>query len=164
MVRKKFLPFDIAKYGVANHKIAAFCFDWVLNIPGVLPNEFLSPASYPNTMKWLERYAHAVALSKAQKPAPTLLTGSGMAKLILESEFSESAGPVKKDPTGLQKDQTVALYRIDDMSLASQHRDVGRLVTLTEHEVALEIKANATEVELRIHAPRWQFAVEAVEI
>ncbi|KAJ5986977.1 hypothetical protein N7451_011342 [Penicillium sp. IBT 35674x] len=140
---------------------AAFCFDWVM--AGVLPNEFLSTDSYPNTLKWLERYAHTVAQAKAAGAAPTLLTGSDMVKVILESEFSESAGPVKKDPTGLQEGQTVALYRIDDVSSASYHRDVGRLVTLTEHEVALEIKAKAADVELRVHAPRWQFAVEAVD-
>jgi hypothetical protein len=124
---------------------------------------FFPPIAF-RTLKWLERYAHAVELSKAQRAVPTLLTGPDMAKLILKSEFFESEGPVMKDPTALQKGQKVALYRTDDMSSASQHQDVGSLVTLTEHEVAVEIKVKATEVKLRIHAPRWQFAVEAIGI
>ncbi|PYH43893.1 glutathione S-transferase family protein [Aspergillus saccharolyticus JOP 1030-1] len=139
---------------------AAFCFDWIINIPGAQINEFISASAYPFTWRWLDRYRHAIAASQKQGAAITQLTGHDATNLILESDFAERAVTVMDDPTRLQEGQVVALYRIDDMSSSVKHRDVGRLVGLTPHETVVAIKAKASDVEIRVHAPRWQFEVE----
>ncbi|PWY64804.1 hypothetical protein BO83DRAFT_420162 [Aspergillus eucalypticola CBS 122712] len=139
---------------------AAFLFDWIFNMPGVQINELISASAYPFTWRWLDRYRHAIAASQKQGAAITQLTGPEATKLILESEFAEMAGTVMDDPTRLREGQIVALYRIDDLSSSVKHRDVGRLVGLTPHETVIAIKAKATDIEIRIHAPRSQFEVE----
>lgn len=131
---------------------------------GALPETFFSAKIYPHTHAWLERYRAAVAAGRNQAAAPALLSGSEAAGLITGSDFAEPEGAAEADPTNLKKGQLVAVYRNDDRVSKTKHRDVGRLVTLTPREIAITVTVNAKESdnELRIHCPRWQFAVEAV--
>ena len=132
-------------------------------MPGALPETFFSAKIYPHTHAWLDSYRAAVAAGRSQTAAPELLPGPEAANLIIGSGFAEPEGTTTEDPTNLKKGQLVAVYRNDDIVSKTNHRDIGRLITLTPHETTIAINAQGTDKELRIHCPRWQFAVEAVD-
>jgi hypothetical protein len=131
-------------------------------MPGALPEHFFSD-EFPKTFGYLKRYRRALEAADTQGPKPESLTGLDAAKLITESGFVEPEGDVEHDPTLLKKGQNVALWRTDESALSrSINRDLGKLSALTSHEVVITTEVTSTIREIRLHAPRWGFAVEKV--
>ncbi|GKZ38479.1 hypothetical protein AbraIFM66950_010703 [Aspergillus brasiliensis] len=140
----------------------AFALDWVLGIPEALPERFVSD-EFPKTFDYLKRYNRAIATANNQCLKPESLAGPDAAKLITESDFVELEGDVEHDHTFLQKRQKVALSRTDESDFSrSVNRDLGTLLALTPQEVVIATEVTSTTPEIRLHAPRWGFAVESV--
>lgn len=137
-------------------------------MPGALPNNFFPTDVYPRTWAWLGKFQSTLAECQGRTGAPILLAGPDAAKQILASDFGEPQGMTsattgeEEDPTGLKRGQLVAVYRNDDIISRTKHRDIGRLMSLTPHEIVVAIGAG-TRSEVRVHCPRWQFAIEGVE-
>lgn len=97
-------------------------------------------------------------MKRASKPVP--VKGDEALKRVTEAGFSDSRLVVEaNDPLHLSENAVVDVFPTDG---GGQHRDRGRLVKLTRDEVAIEVKASNGEA-VRIHAPRWNFRVKAVE-
>ncbi|GLA96324.1 hypothetical protein AtubIFM57143_003789 [Aspergillus tubingensis] len=147
---------------------AVFLIDWLSKMPGALPNNFFPTDVYPRTWAWLGKFQSTLAECQGRTGAPILLAGPDAAKQILASDFGEPQGMTsattgeEEDPTGLKRGQLVAVYRNDDIISRTKHRDIGRLMSLTPHEIVVAIGAG-TRSEVRVHCPRWQFAIEGVE-
>ncbi|OJZ87040.1 hypothetical protein ASPFODRAFT_188967 [Aspergillus luchuensis CBS 106.47] len=140
----------------------AFALDWIFGIPEALPERFVSD-EFPKTFDYLKRYNRAIATANNQCLKLESLAGADAAKLITESDFVEPEGDVEHDPTFLQKRQKVALSRSDESdSSRSVNRDLGTLLALTPQEVVIATEVTSTTPEIRLHAPRWGFAVESV--
>lgn len=85
------------------------------------------------------------------------LEGPDAVKEISNGPFGEEQLSFdKQDPTGLGEGEHVHGYPQDT---GSTRRDKCRLVGLTTQEVVISSKAQYG-AEIRVHHPRWNFAVE----
>ena len=81
-------------------------------------------------------------------------------KYVVQAEYYEPEGNVDiGDPLGLKKGQDVESWPIDS---GSRHHDQGRLVSLSSREVVLASQSKIRGKEVRIHHPRWNYRVRAV--
>jgi hypothetical protein len=129
-------------------------------MPGALPEHFFLD-EFPKTFGYLKRYRGVLDAANIQGPKPESLAGPDAANLIIESDFVEPEGDVEHDPTLLKKGQNVALWRTDESAFSrSINRDLGRLSALTSHEVVITTEVTSTTRGIRLHAPRWGFALE----
>jgi len=135
---------------------ACWIFDWLLQLPGAFPEEFFGAMRYPKTMAWRDRYNAAIAKAKEAMPKPKELEGPGAVKKILESGFGEDDLKVEADPTNLQQGQEVEMYPIDT---GSNRRDTGKLIGLSTSEAVISTTSQQGGKEMRIHYPRWNFAI-----
>lgn len=141
---------------------AAWIFTWLAAMPDALPKDLFSAKEFPRTFAWFDRYTEAV--SKAMKKMESdgkvrQLEGDAAVKEISEGPFGEKQLSIdKQDPTGLKEGEHVHGYPQDT---GFTRRDEGQLVGLTTQEVVISSKAQSG-VEIRVHHPRWNFAVERV--
>lgn len=141
---------------------AAWIFTWLADMDDALPNSIFSAKDFPKTYAWFERYKAAIA--KAMKNMESAgkvrsLEGDAAVKEISEGPFGERELTVDgRDPTGLKGGEKVHGYPTDT---GFTRRDEGQLVGLTAQEVVISSKA-ATGAEIRVHHPRWNFAVEKI--
>lgn len=78
----------------------------------------------------------------------------------MDARFAEQESSVdENDPIGLKKGTEVEVWPIDT---GIGHRDHGRLVGLTRHEVVLSVKPEVEVKEVRVHFPRTNFRIQAV--
>ena len=64
---------------------------------------------------------------------------------------------VEADPEGLKEGQEVIMYPIDT---GYNTKEKGKLVGLTSHEAVVSSKSKQGGKDIRIHYPRWNFAIE----
>lgn len=91
-------------------------------------------------------------------PKPVQVSGADAVKHISSAKFSAEVSIDSADPTGLKEGAIVEVWPIDS---GFNHRDKGKLVSLTKDEVALEVSTSAGGSGVRIHAPRWGFRIAA---
>jgi len=78
----------------------------------------------------------------------------------VDAKFAEKESSVEEnDPIGLKKGTEVEVWPIDT---GVRHRDHGRLVGLTRDEVVLSVRSEADGKEVRVHFPRTNFSIQAV--
>lgn len=85
---------------------------------------------------------------------------------MLSAGFAEAEGDVDAaDPIaqglGLKKGDRVDVWATDIVS-GHKHRETGSLVALSPVEVVVERKAQAKDVSVRVHFPRWNYKVQKV--
>lgn len=127
---------------------------------GALPGQLFGREQYPRTHAWIERFSAAIAKAKNSVPKATTLKGDEAVQRIARAGFAEAEGDVdEKDPLRLKKGQEVEVWPTDT---GFRHRDRGQLVSLTKDEVVVAAKTKVGETEVRIHAPRAGFRIQAV--
>ncbi|KAI5462398.1 hypothetical protein BGZ63DRAFT_355626 [Mariannaea sp. PMI_226] len=142
---------------------AVWPFHWMTGIPGALPRDRFSPATYPLVYAWIRRFQDAVTAAKKKMGKPTTVSGDDAAGLILSSTFNEAElGVDDADPVaaaqGLRKGDQVAVWPTDT---GSSGKDVGSLVGIDSREVVFE--AGKGRDKVRVHAPRQGFRIEKSE-
>lgn len=136
---------------------------WLSSMPGALPADQVSAALFPRVYGWIERFQNAVTAARAGQPKPRIVSGEEAEKIITKSPFNEQEGQVDAADGlvafhGLAKGKRVALWPTDT---GMNHKDVGRLVSLTAAEVVVEPDSEGGKV--RLHAPRHGFRVRPAE-
>ena len=125
-----------------------------------MPDELFGKEQYPRTHAWIARFSAAVEAAKASSPKPTTLKGAEAVHHITHADFAEAEGEVDvKDPLGIKKGQVVEVWPTDT---GFKHKDRGRLLSLTKDEVVIAAQTKVGEKEVRIHAPRTGFGIQAV--
>ncbi|KAF2171848.1 hypothetical protein M409DRAFT_18081 [Zasmidium cellare ATCC 36951] len=136
---------------------------WVLNwfLNDLNPTkEVFSEDRYPKVHAWVRRYRNELDVAKARVRKSISLGGANAVRLIVSSEFSDKDTLVdENDPLDLKAGVEVDLFPTDGGGFT--HQDRGSLIKLTKEEVAIAVQAQTGE-EIRIHAPRWQFRVRAI--
>ena len=118
-------------------------------------------AHYPRTHAWIKRFSAAVDKAKSSVPKPVTLKGVEAVEHILQANFAEAEGEVdEKDPLGLKKGQEVEVWPTDT---GFKHKDRGTLVALSKDEVVIAILSKTGGKEVRIHAPRTGFRIQALK-
>jgi len=135
---------------------AAWIFSWMVSLPNAMPDEFFGAKRYPATRAWLSRYDDAIAKAKKEAPQGGELEGPAAVDRILASPFKDEDLQVDSDPLGLKKDEVVSMWPIDT---GYGRKDTGKLVKLTANEVAVATKSEQGVKEVRVHYPRWNYAV-----
>ncbi|KAF2485122.1 hypothetical protein BDY17DRAFT_292973 [Neohortaea acidophila] len=125
------------------------------------PRDIISEEIFPKVYSWHQRFSQALEEAKAAAPQPVTLESAVAVPAILGAAFTDKDLNIDgNDPTGLTNGAAVELFPIDGGGFT--HQDVGRLVKLTKDEVGISVKAEGDGTEVRLHAPRWGFKVQAV--
>ncbi|KAF2725254.1 hypothetical protein K431DRAFT_215966 [Polychaeton citri CBS 116435] len=134
-------------------------FRWLMDLK--LPAEHFSRDIYPNTYAWIGRFNSAIKAAKATSPKPVTLKGPDAYQAIVSADYFDKQTVVDaSDPLRLTRGQRVHVSPIES---GFRHKDIGSLVKLTKEEVAVAVKTKDGKGEVRIHAPRWGFRIQAVE-
>jgi hypothetical protein len=137
---------------------------WLSGMPGALPADQVSAKQFPRVYAWIARFQKAASAAKAAQPKPKSVSGEEAQNIITNAPFHEQEGQVDGSDGlvtfhSLAKGKKVALWPTDT---GANHKDVGRLVSLTANEVVIEPEAEGGQV--RLHAPRHGFRLRpAVE-
>lgn len=84
-----------------------------------------------------------------------------MLKLVTEATYTDENTSVdSSDPLQLAAGTLIEVYPTDFGGRG--HHDQGKLVKLVHDEVAIECEASNGK-NVRIHAPRWNFRIRAVD-
>jgi glutathione S-transferase len=136
---------------------------WLSSMPGALPADQVSATQFPKVYAWIQRFQTAVSAAKAAQPKPTTVSGEQAEEIITKAQFNEDGGQV--DATdglvtfhGLAQGKKVALWPTDT---GANHRDVGKLVSITATEFVIEPEAEGGKV--RLHAPRHGFRLRPAD-
>ncbi|XWW98856.1 hypothetical protein V2A60_006859 [Cordyceps javanica] len=138
---------------------AVWLLNFILEIPGALPEAQFSAKTYPQVFAWIDRFRAALDKAKA-KNSPRSLSGAQAAAEITRAAWNEATGAVDTHDfevaaLGLAKGDMVTVGPTD---FGSSCRDAGALVSVSSQEVVIEAEAGQSTV--RIHAPRQQFSIE----
>ncbi|SMY22416.1 unnamed protein product [Zymoseptoria tritici ST99CH_1A5] len=123
--------------------------------------DYFTAGKYPKLFAWRDRFRAVLKQAREQAPKAVSLKGEDAVKFVTSASFTDQATTIdESDPLNLKQGATVELYPTDGGGYT--HQDHGKLVKLTKDEVAIAIQAKSGE-EIRVHAPRWQFRVRAVD-
>lgn len=132
-------------------------------VTGAVPDDFSS--RYPKAFAWRERYWDAVKAGKAALPETPVIEGAEATKAVTGADYAEEEAsfdaedPVAKS-LGLKKGSKVDVYP-EDITGGEKNKDVGELLGLNKHETVLQVKAKEGGQEIRVHAPRWNYKLQA---
>ena len=136
---------------------AIWPFHWLLSMRGAIPESTASTREFPRVFSWIGRFDAALKRAGEKANKPTQLHGADAVKYITNGSLAEQYLKVDtNDPSGLREGETVEIHPVDS---GFAHKDVGRLVKLTNEEVAIAVNAQEGQ-ELVVHAPRWGFRVQ----
>ena len=125
-----------------------------------MPPNVVSAKLFPKVFAWIQRFRAAVNAAKSSAPKWVTMEGADAIRAVIHSNLAESKDTVDEiDPLQLQKGTEVEVYPTD---WGSEHRDRGRLVSLTPDEVTVAAKSRTGDSELRVHAPRTGFRVTEI--
>jgi hypothetical protein len=129
------------------------------------PREYFSEAIYPMVYAWRKRFNEELEQAKSRAPKPVRLEGSDAVSAILNSDFSDKELSVdSNDPVQLKAGTAVEVYPTDGGGFMDKDRDQGSLIKLTKDEVAIAVRSNEGDKEVRIHAPRWNFSIREASV
>lgn len=142
---------------------AIWPYHWLSGIPGALPAEIFSAATYPRVYSWIKRFQTAVSEAKKAQGRAKRVSGEDALRLITASPWNEAL-PGGVDPSdsvvvadGLKEGDLVTVWPSDT---GSSHKDTGGLVSISSTEVVIETTArDDRSTVLRVHAPRHGFRV-----
>lgn len=139
--------------------------------------DYFTAGKYPKLFAWRDRFRAVLKQAREQAPKAVSLKGEDAVKFVTSASFTDQATTIdESDPLNLKQGATVELYPTDgggythqvssrpqaNIHSLTEYQDHGKLVKLTKDEVAIAIQAKSGE-EIRVHAPRWQFRVRAVD-
>jgi len=132
-------------------------------MPGALPEGEISAVQFPKLFGWVERFKSVLAAARGAGPKPESLDGDQALRVITQSSYSEPEGDVDASDgvvraEGLGRGSMVALWPTDT---GTSGRDVGKLVSMSSREVAIETATTEATGCVRVHAPRHGFRVRA---
>ena len=130
---------------------------WLNSMPGALPKEEVSAEKYPKVFAWIARFQKAVSAAKKAGEKPKQVNGEEAEGIIVGAEYNEPEGVVDEQDGlvkfhGLSKGSVVEVWPMDT---GVNHRDAGKLVSLTATEVVIEPEGG----KVRVHTPRHGFRV-----
>lgn len=137
---------------------AVWPFHWLTGLPGALPKDKFSEATYPKVYAWISRFQTAVSAARKEMQKPRTVSGDEAANMITSASFNEVEGDVDpEDPLvvaqKIQKGDFVTVWPTDT---GSSHRDSGRVVAINQNEVVWD---TLSKESARVHAPRHGFRV-----
>jgi glutathione S-transferase len=142
-------------------RAAIWAFDWLNGLNDALPKDLISEKQYPKVFGWMQRFNGAIKAAKAAAPKPTTLKGAEAASRVLGAKYAESEARIdEQDPTNLKHGEEVEIWPIDT---GFRHRDRGLLVGINEEEIVLQLHPKPREQEIRLHFPRTNFRIQAVQ-
>ncbi|KAK6428294.1 hypothetical protein LTR95_015561 [Oleoguttula sp. CCFEE 5521] len=137
---------------------AVWPIDWALS--DLQASEYFNKSEFPRTLVWIERYRKVVKDAAAMAGKPTRVKGEDAVAFVKSAEYSDrETGVDRSDPLGLMEGAEVQVSPTDS---GTSYKDRGKLVKLTRDEVSIAVKTDDGS-EVRIHAPRWNFRVRAVD-
>jgi hypothetical protein len=119
--------------------------------------KYISEAQFPKVFAWIQRFQNALKQAKASGTKPAVIKGPELVQHIGSTRFYESVGEVDaNDPLGLTAGDNVITWPSDT---GSKHKDAGKLLSLTPHEIVIAKHTKAGDTEIHIHMPRWGFRI-----
>jgi hypothetical protein len=126
-------------------------------MPGALQSTYISQNQFPKVFAWIDRFKDALRQARAAGPKPVIIKVDELIKQIAGSRFYEAVGEVDaNDPTALKAGDEVTVWPIET---GSGHKDSGKLLGLTPHDIVISKRTKVDNVEIHIHMPRWGFRV-----
>lgn len=127
-------------------------------VPGSLPKDGLSTATYPGTFAWRDKYNNALEAAKQKQRYRDELNGPAAAHRILGSSFAKRESNVEpSDPiaqtTGLKKRGQIGVWPADTIITSKDHEN-GEHLALNRQEVVTKVRSQSG-VAIRVHMPRW---------
>ena len=141
---------------------AIWPFDWLVEMEGAFPPEWISQQQFPSTYAWMTRFRAALkaaAASNTQSQATEVKCDEAVKHIVGSSFAGAKANVDKDDPTGLREGADVQIWPTDT---GTSCRDQGKLVGLTKDEMVISTPTKDGGNEIRIHAPRWGFRIREV--
>lgn len=139
-----------------NAAIGVWPFHWLTTMKGALPPSYISAEHFPKAFAWIGRFGQSVKDAAKSAGKPKTITGKEAVAIIEASDFAEREGEVDaQDPLGLAKGDLVEVFPTDS---GFNHKDRGRLVSLTLAEVVIDSKTEGGK-DVRVHTPRHGFRV-----
>jgi hypothetical protein len=130
---------------------------WIVEMPGALEPNYISKAQFPKVFAWIQCFQNAVKQARTSGAKPAVIKGPELIQHIGSTRFYESVGEVDaNDPQGLKAGDNVITWPLDT---GSSHKDAGKLLSLTPHEIVIAKHTNAGNTEIHIHMPRWGFRI-----
>jgi hypothetical protein len=126
-------------------------------MPGALEPNYVSKSQFPKVYAWIDRFQDALNQAKANGPKPVAIKGAELAQYIGSARLYESVGEVDaNDPLGLKAGDEVTTWPTDT---GASHKDTGKLLSLTPHEIVIAKRTKTGNAEIHIHMPRWGFRI-----
>jgi hypothetical protein len=128
-----------------------------MNMPGALQSTYISENQFPKVFAWVGRFKEALQQAKAGGPKPVRIKVDELIKHMAGSVFFEPVGEIDAhDPTALKAGDEVTVWPIDS---GFKHRDTGKLLGLTPHDMILSKRTKVDNLEIHVHMPRWGFRI-----
>ncbi|QIW96097.1 hypothetical protein AMS68_001615 [Peltaster fructicola] len=125
------------------------------------PKEYFNKQEYPKTFAWIDRYQTVLKAAFERSGRPTPIKGDAALEAITTAAYTDDKLVVEStDPLQLTEGVEVEVWPTDGGGHG--HHDRGILKKLTRDEVAIQLKTSNGQ-EIRLHAPRWNFRIRAVE-
>ena len=139
--------------------------DWTLqrkmNMYEELDKELISEKSFPKIFAWIDRFRAAYDAQTEKVGKAKILSDRQAIDQILASDYFQPEGEVDPlDPLQLTKGQKVDISPVD---AGFTHHDIGKLVSLNVTEVVIEKDAPNGKGQIRVHFPRLNFSIKAVQ-
>ena len=144
---------------------AAWNYDWAAGLAGMEQKgesgEVVSKEKFPRVWAWLERYKEFVAGVREKEGRSKTFSDEETVERILAADYAEKEGEVDAvDSLLLKKGQMVETWPTDS---GMNHHDKGELVSIGVREVCVKSEVPGGKGFLRIHYPRTNFTIRAVQ-
>ncbi len=90
------------------------------------------------------------------------MKGAEAASRVSSAKYAEAGARIdEQDPANLKQGEDVEVWPIDS---GFRLRDRGLLVGINEVEIVLQLHSNTKEQNIRLHFPRTNFRIKAMEV
>lgn len=133
-------------------------------MPGAIPEDFAS--RYPKAYAWRERYFDALKAGAAKMNNVSEIEGAEAKSIISKAGYAEPDGQLDSNDAivqaqGLKKGSKVSVFPEDIGPSGEENKESGELVAINKTEIVVQTKTEGGSAEVRIHAPRFNYKVQA---
>ena len=144
---------------------AIWTFDWTLqrkmNMYAELDKQLISEKSFPKVFAWIDRLRKAYDAANEKNGKAEVITDRDALDKIFSSDYFGPEGDVDQlDPLQLKKGQIVDISPADS---GVTHHDKGELLSLGIREVVIKKEMPNGRGHIRVHFPRINFSIKAVQ-
>jgi glutathione S-transferase len=130
-------------------------------LPAFEEKDIVTPDQYPRAFAWVERFTRYIDGLRGKQGGPETISSQQGYDTIFQSDFFEPGGNIDPlDPLKLEMGQLVELWPIDS---GFNHHDKGSLVAIGVREVVIKSEVPSGDGHLRLHFPRINFRIRAVQ-